>query len=75
MTNREKLQRLMLKHRLKPAQVSEILDASEDTVTSWLRPESNKSSRNMPNAKLRLLEILCQAEQHNRQAVKRMNRS
>ncbi len=62
MNNGGKLKLLMGAHGLSIDDVAEKLEASRDTVIAWLRPEDNASYRAMPNAKLRLFELLLKAE-------------
>lgn len=61
--NGARLRALMREHKLTRAQVAEILGeaigerVSVDTVHAWLRPPGNRAHRNMPSAKLRILEL------------------
>ena len=70
--NGARLRALMRKHKLTRAEVAEILSeasgerVSIDTVHAWLRPAHNKSARNMPGAKLKLLELALAARTTSR---------
>lgn len=57
MTNAEQLRQLIVQHKLTRARVAQLCDASIHTVNAWLLPPSNVAHRNMPAAKLRLLQL------------------
>jgi len=56
MTNRDRLIALMDRLALSKADVADLAKASPATVDGWLKPETSKSSRGVPDVVLSLLE-------------------
>jgi len=57
MTNRDKLISLMDRLALSKADVADLAKASPATVDGWLKPETSKSSRGVPDVVLSVLEF------------------
>lgn len=57
MTNRDKLIALMDRLALSKADVADLAKASPTTVDGWLKPETSKSSRNVPDVVLQVIEF------------------
>ncbi len=55
--NQKKLREIMDKHNLSYRKVGDLLDRSETTVTSWLRPKGNGSYRTLPDLLINILEM------------------
>ncbi|WP_262265527.1 hypothetical protein [Microvirga yunnanensis] len=57
MTNRDKLIALMDRMALSKADVADLAKASPATVDGWLKPETSKSSRGVPDIVLSILDF------------------
>lgn len=58
MSNRTELKRIMFQYGIKAEIVAKDLDVSEYTVDAWLKPDTSKSHRPMPDNLLKLLKML-----------------
>lgn len=80
MTNTERLRATMREHNLTRQAVADLLGralerpVSIETVHAWLKPPGNRSARNMPTEKLKLLQLAIAAQAEKKAPAKRKRR-